>query len=93
VVDTLIYTNGSWIDVTDRVEVKEIPYVRVTNLLANSRIIFTERPENHFDSADRPGSLLNSIWSGADGFNNNWAPHQSRLIMLKGTRDVGAFWE
>ena len=89
VVATLIYTNGSWIDVTGRVEVKEKPYVSVTNSLLYLMTNFVETPESNYTSMFG----MSSIYSGADGFNNTWAPHQSRLILLTGTMDVGAFWE
>jgi len=89
IVATLIYTNGSWIDVTGRVEVKEKPYVSVTNSLLHLMTNFVETPESNYTSMFG----MSSIYSGADGFNNTWAPHQSRLILLTGTMDVGAFWE
>jgi len=85
----LIYTNGSWIDVTGRVEVKEKPYVSVTNSLLHLMTNFVETPKSNYTSMFG----MSSIYSGADGFNNTWAPHQSRLILLTGTMDVGAFWE
>jgi len=50
---------------------------------------FVETPESNYTSMFG----MSSIYSGADGFNNTWAPHQSRLILLTGTMDVGAFWE
>ena len=89
IVATLIYTNGSWTNVTGRVEVKEEPYVSVTNSLLHLMTNFVETPGSNYTSMFG----MSSIYSGADGFNNTWAPHQSRLILLKGTMDVGAFWE
>jgi len=88
IVATLIYTNGSWTNVTGRVEVKEEPYVSVTNSLLDLTTHFVETPESNY-----PQSGMFNVYSGTDGFNNTWAPHQSRLILLKGTTDVGAFWE
>jgi hypothetical protein len=89
IVATLIYTNGSWTNVTGRVEVKEKePYVSVTNSLLELTTNFVETPESSY-----PEFGMTNVYSGTDGFNNTWAPHQSRLILLKGTTDVGAFWE
>ncbi len=88
IVATLIYTNGSWIDVTDRVEVIEKPYVSVTNSLLHLMTNFVETSGSNYTMFGR-----SSIYSGTDGFNKTWAPHQSRLILFTGTRDVGAFWE
>ncbi|MCW4021768.1 MAG: hypothetical protein NWF02_01210 [Candidatus Bathyarchaeota archaeon] len=85
VVATLIYTNGTWTDVTGRVEVIEKPYVGVTNSLVHQRLTFKEDPERCY--ASPTGS---AIYSGADGFNVTWAPYESRLIMISGTTDVGA---
>jgi len=93
IVATLIYTNGSWTNVTGRVEVKEKePYVSVTNSLLDQTINFVETPEGSYPQLG-VSSVMSSVYSGTDGFNNTWAPHQSRLILLKGTVDVGAFWE
>jgi hypothetical protein len=88
IVATLIYTNGSWTNVTGRVEVKEEPYVSVTNSLLHLTTSFVETPESNY-----PEFGMTNVYSGIDGFNNTWAPHQSRLILVKGTMDVGAFWE
>jgi hypothetical protein len=85
----MIYTNGSWVDVTGRVEVIERPYVSVTNSLLHQMLNFNKDPEHSYTS-----DIISSIYSGIGGFNNTWAPHQSRLMMLNGTlNDVGAFWE
>jgi len=88
IVATLIYTNGSWIDVTGRVEVIEKPYISVTNSLLHQMLNFNKNPEHSYKSP-----IGSSIYSGVGGFNKTWAPNESRLIMLNGTMDVGAFWE
>ena len=89
VVATFMYTNGTWMNVTGRVEAEEPEqYVSVTNFLLDQTINFVETPESNY-----PQSGISNVYSGTDGFNNTWAPHQSRLILLKGTVDVGAFWE
>jgi hypothetical protein len=31
----------------------------------------------------------NEVWAGEDGFDNYWQPHESKLIVFKGTVDVG----
>ncbi len=84
IVATLIYTNGSWTDVTGRVEVIEKPYVSVTNSLVHQMLNFDTDPELCYTSP-----IGSAIYSGDGGFNTAWAPYESRLIMISGTMDVG----
>jgi len=91
IVATLIYTNGSWIDVTGRVEVKEKPYVSATGYLLDAQTAFYSK--NWVDNMSSSNFGPGIVWCGADDFNNTWEPHQSRLILLTGTSDVGAFWD
>jgi hypothetical protein len=98
-----IYINGSWVDVTGRVRADpEQPTVMATNTLVNQILPFsgqhyrnvgnatvgptTEMPSWQMYNGNGPAYL----WpSKADGFNNTWAPHQSRLIVLNDTQTFG----
>jgi hypothetical protein len=92
---TIIYHDGSWIDVTIRVETEERSFVFAKNLLVKSQTVF-----NGYFGENSSVPVGSSItFSTVDGklsfiygFNNTWAPHQSRLILLKGFSEVGDFW-
>jgi len=93
-----IFVNGTWVDVTGRVTTQhQEQFVRATNTIAGERRYFdTEPPINLTNSTDsETQSHPRQAWTpfvtftqtGEDQFDNYWAPHQSRLIMLKGTRE------
>jgi hypothetical protein len=99
---TYIFVNGTWVDVTGRVRVdNEQPYVMATNALLHelrnfeSETFGSYRNATAFEEAmaSRSDSLPNFgwtyTWAGEGGFNNYWEPHESRLIRLTGTREVG----
>jgi hypothetical protein len=97
VTTTLIYHNGSWIDVSGRVEVKQRPHLRATNSLLNLGIsVQGESARNN----SIPYSGISHGSSDSDffisplppGFNNTWAPQQSRLILLTRTLDISESW-
>ena len=93
---TIIYYDGSWIDVTGRVKAEERAFIIAKNLLVKSQTVFSGYSgENSsipvgssITSSTVDGNKLSLIY----GFDNTWAPHQSRLILLKGFIDVGDFW-
>lgn len=87
---TIIYYNGSWIDVTGRVEVKESPYVTAANTLLKTHNFFGGEQAEESDSL--PGGMASvctaTFGSGSAlprGFSNIWEPHQSRLLVMNGT--------
>jgi len=93
---TIIYYNGSWIDVTDRIEVQERPYVSASNTLLQIKTYFRQSKRNNSGSSGISHALSESDVSHtslAGGFNNIWAPHQSRLILLTGTVNVESWKE
>jgi hypothetical protein len=83
----------------------EQPFVVFNNPLAGelrnfeSETFGSYRDEAAFDewwawATGNATSLTNNIgvtytWAGEGGFNNYWEPHESRLIRLTGTREVG----
>lgn len=89
---TSIYLNGSWVDVTGRVEYIEKQHVSATNyLMGASKLFYSEAAygRNVSSSDFAPGS----VWCGDGGFNNVWEPNQSRLILVEGSSEVGALWK
>ena len=85
---TYMRIDGQWVDVTGRVTVpgqeQSIPDDRITMLgpFMTESLSFT--PGNSsISQTDSYASV--QVNSGKDGFNNFWAPNQSRLIMLNGT--------
>jgi hypothetical protein len=98
---TLIYYNDSWVDVTGRVEVKERPYFSATNTLLDIRTGFSRYsgrndsyPSGMSTASSDTGTSITWLRVGLrGGFNNTWAPQQSRLILLTGTLDVSSSWK
>jgi hypothetical protein len=97
---TAIFINGTWVDVTGRVRAAhEGLYIRATNVIVGEKRYFGAEPPAipvnatnnstqswHENAAWRP--VLTYTPTGEGEFNDYWAPHQSRLILLKGTREV-----
>jgi hypothetical protein len=102
---TLAFINGAWVDVTGRVRGEyDQPFVVFNNLLAGelrnfaSETFGSYRNKAAFDEAWVEALAAEGVtlaigitytWAGRDGFNSYWEPHESRLIRLTGTRDVG----
>lgn len=102
---TAIFINGSWVDVTGRVKTAhEQLYVRATNAIATEIHYFGDEPvfetiqaRDEIDIELIPGTYAYMPFrtftkSGEGEFNDYWAPHESRLILLKGTREVLPNW-
>jgi hypothetical protein len=88
-VSTSMYIDGSWVDVTGRINVTRNDdddlWVSIkSDLLVASTHAFTRRRDG-YNATDIPFHWT-YIWSGPGDFNNTWAPHQSRLIALTGTQ-------
>jgi len=99
---TYIFINGTWVDVTGRVRVdNEQPYVMAIDALSHELRNFESETFGSYRNAtdfaeamaNRSDSLPNFgwtyTWAGEGGFNDYWEPHESRLIRLTGTREVG----
>jgi hypothetical protein len=88
---TIIYHDGSWIDVTGRVKTEERAFIIAKNLLLKSQTVFNGNSGEN-SSVPVGSSIIDGKLSFIYGFNNTWDPHQSRLILLKGFIEVGDFW-
>lgn len=88
-----IYVNGTWVNVTGRIRIEH----PVTSVLEYGTIIqsSTKFPPRDAFNGNQPSdetvgpNVRSTVWSGADDFNNTWAPQQSRLIELTGTVTAG----
>ena len=99
---TMMYINGAWIDVTSRVTVdKTQPIMVASNMLVNDVLTVAAQPYGNMNATRGPITELPSWSSGTgigrtyswlpfswdiQGFNNTWAPHESRLIMFSNTQ-------
>jgi hypothetical protein len=91
-----IYVNGTWVNVTGRIRI-EHPVTSVLEFGTFIQATTNFPPRNAFNGNQPPDGttangprVLSNVWSGDEDFNNTWAPHQSRLIMLTGTVTVGS---
>jgi hypothetical protein len=85
---TAIFINGSWVDVTGRINVNyPQPQVLATTALIHQSLLFPEifAAEN----SNETDILMHQTKQVPDTFNSTWAPHTSRLVMLSGTLQVG----
>lgn len=100
---TAIFINGTWVDVTGRVRTaNEQLYIRATNTIAAEIHYFGTEPPISLTQSLSSGTLplgttayapVTTYTKSGDGqFNDYWAPHQSRLILLKGTREILPNW-
>ncbi len=90
---THIYVNGSWVDVTGRVQPHNPqPFVLSSNTVAD----LTLTPSVGIYGASHTGTTIplmgwqNAMWHayqyiGGRGFDRAWMPHQSRLLIFNGT--------
>ena len=97
---TEMYINGAWVDVTGKVNVDNPqPMTTIANPLVNDVLTVGAQPYENMNSSlgtvtalptwgdwnvGRGYSWLPWDWS-QKGFNNTWAPHESRLIMFNNT--------
>lgn len=87
-----IYVNGTWVNVTDRIRI-ENPVTSVLEFGAVIKATAVFMPRNSYTGTQPPNNTISQtffIWSGDNDFNNTWAPHQSRLIQMMGTVNVGS---
>jgi hypothetical protein len=90
---TIVYYNGSWVDATDRVEIKEKPYVTTTDTLAYLEHRFGRKEESDDPTGGRLMAIssVNASFRNLPlGFDNTWGPHQSRLVLLTGSVGVAS---
>ncbi len=97
---TEIYTNGSWVDVTNRVTVDKMqPFMIATDMLVNNVMSVGAQPYQNMNASIGPITELPKWgdwgvgrgyswfpWEwGNQGLDNTWAPHESRLIIFNNT--------
>jgi hypothetical protein len=90
---TIVYYNGSWVDVTGRVGIKERPYVTTTDTLAYLEHNYGRRQGivyTNSGGSTAVSSVNASFGRLPGGFDNTWEPHQSRLILLTGSVGVAS---
>lgn len=109
---TMMYINGSWVDVTGRVTVdKTQPLMVATDTLVNNVLTVGAQPYKNYGynttigpitalpswgdwDVGRGYSWVPGLWEDhLNGFNNTWAPHESRLIMFNNTQPFVEFPE
>jgi len=102
---TMMYINGVWVDVTDRVTVDNAkPMVTASGMLVNQVLSLGEQPYRNMNSTVGPvvslptwgdwgvgGSYYWFPWDWASQpFNNTFAPHESRLLRLNNVQQPGS---
>lgn len=94
---TIIYFNGSWMDVTGRVTFLERPYLTATNMLFRMGTHFSRTLLENGSFASGVASVAtdadSSFFMLPAGFDNTWKPYQSRLILLNGSLDITSLWK
>ena len=95
---TYLNMNGTWTDVTGRITVDKAqngPTYAMNGLVANQNLLFqsgnvsvaTITPvlnNSEVEYVNDPNPVLKCIDTGEGGFDNLFAPHESRLIVIQG---------
>jgi hypothetical protein len=99
---TYMNMNGTWTDVTGRINFTRPegvgPFknaVWISNPVVSELHVFQDVAYNNLTSStdSTPDDFKTKYtWVGEDLFDNYWAPHQSRLIVIQGTRDIIQPW-
>jgi hypothetical protein len=97
-VATYLDMNGTWTDVSGKVTVNHPPIdngVTATVIVADEthyfeNIAVRNYPSNGTVVDPQPGWAVRTVYHlvGEGLFNNSWAPHQSRLILISGSWDL-----
>jgi hypothetical protein len=88
IVATYMAMNGTWVDVTGRINVtrpEQSERTVMLNPIADETRFFRESGDNHTDEIIGHSAITHTP-VGSGKFDNTWAPHETRLIMLNGTR-------
>ncbi|MDG6223817.1 MAG: hypothetical protein IAX21_02595 [Candidatus Bathyarchaeota archaeon] len=89
---TRINMNGTWVDVTGRIDVERPLYWPPTEHVMDATIISHIKSlvrETTFDTEGLDTPMIQRPPSGTpEEFNEVWGPHQSRLIVIKADRPV-----
>ena len=99
---TYMNMNGTWTDVTGRINFTRPEGVGpsknavwISNPVVSELHVFQDIEFRNLTSStdSTPDDFKTKYtWVGEDLFDNYWAPHQSRLIVLQGTRDIIQPW-
>jgi hypothetical protein len=91
IVATYMDMNGTWVDVTGRINVTrpEIPQQTIFLGTVASEMRLFEK--NRGDVVMAVGTSQGTFTrTGPDMFNNTWNPHETRLVLFRGTRVVNS---
>lgn len=95
---TYMNMNGTWTNVTGKINFTRpkgvMPFggaVSINNTVVNELHVF-QTPLKSTHNLEESGTRMEYTWIGEGLFDNYWAPHQSRLIVLQGTRDIKKPW-
>lgn len=100
VVGIYMNMNGTWTDVTDRIEVEEPEpghgYSCENNIMSQWRFFQTYRPgftETNSDDSDVPDFVMATVevLCGEGYFDKYWKPGESRIILIEGTQGFGSW--
>lgn len=96
---TYMNMNGTWTDVTGRINFTQprngYSSFWIDDPVVSELHVFQDIEFRNLTSStdSTPDDLKTKYtWVGEDLFDNYWAPHQSRLIVLQGTRDIIQPW-
>jgi hypothetical protein len=102
---TEMYINGVWVDVTGKVTVDQTkPTIIATNMLMNQQLPIGSDYQNMNSTVGQVTTLptwgdwdvgtVNYVWvpfeAANQQFNPTFAPHESKLIIIQGTQNVGS---
>ena len=99
IVGIYLNMNGTWIDVTGRIEVNEPDqgsgFSTVNNVVDQLKV-FYEIPENSDKSDSEEDDYgfpaIIHVQTGEGFFDNHWEPGESRIILIEGIHGIGSLW-
>ncbi len=96
---TYMNMNGTWTNVTGRINFTRpegtAPLsnaISISNTVVNELRVFQTLTPDSANASEGSEIGAKYTWVGEGLFNNYWEPHQSRLIVLQGTRDIKEPW-
>ena len=95
---TYMNMNGTWTDVTGRINfTRPEPFknpVWISDSVVRENHVFLNLTSITTSDISKVPEYWKTkyTWVGEDLFDNYWAPHQSRLIVLQGTRGISPPW-
>ncbi len=93
---TYLNMNGTWTDVTGRITVDKAqnsPTYAINGSVANQNLLFQSGNVSVATSnPNDPNPVLKCIETGEGGFDNLFAPHESRLIVIQGIWEARSYY-